>query len=746
MQNKRYSLFVRVESTGEQYELDLEDIDLTTLYSVENLNDIEKRKDNFTKDFILKGTKNNNFILGFLYDISRFSSDSYNQQLAHNFVSNQYVKASLFENNIQIMDGKMLVKSYDIKKNIVSYNCAIVGNLFSFFKDLNERYLHELDSFNAVLDYNLDTVLASWDNPNSPYTFPSIDYGIDDRDLEHEIQYYDKAYDFKNFRPAIKVKAYLDAIFKGFRWDENQQRYTQFNELGEVINQYSYESSFVNSDAFKSLVIPFNEEEFVHDAVGKWSFIGFASGRFETALAKVRLFGNSEWGLDEAIFEQFLVENYHFDEANPSTVQPNVYGIRAVRENLRSTFSVKFTVTIKSGVGLYTIGLIDIKDRGYINSTHFVAKHQHLKMTEGDQVIEINIQVNEPMLFDSEYVFGIHKDGDRGINYESSFISIDLGVDSAVTHVTVLKDSQFNLLSAIPKDIKLVDFLKSLMTLFNLYIIPDTDNGSNFKIVTYSEFYKDVINLNPAVALDWSRKVDMDNIKGSNNIALPTQYNYTYESDSDVLNDKYSNKYQVTFGNATATNSKGVEAKKEIKVIFAPTMNFNHSVDTKNLPILYKSDDLLEGKKKPFKSKLRILYCNGTVTTPQYQLHYAGLPMQGLEYYNFCSMYRVVDGVLTDTLVFDIPYELFTRDYVDNNRSITLYTKYHSEQIKELINSNLTIMELEGYLNENDINALDFSRPIYIENQYGNSYWKLIDVNYKNAKVRSKIKLQKIVI
>ena len=113
----------------------------------------------------------------------------------------------------------------------------------------------------------------------------------------------------------------------------------------------------------------------------------------------------------------------------------------------------------------------------------------------------------------------------------------------------------------------------------------------------------------------------------------------------------------------------------------------------------------------------------------------------------YCSMlsFNSLDA-FEGMLLFDIPYNLMTYDYTNIDKSKSLFNLYYTNRIKELTDNNLTILEVEIYLTKEDIEALDFTQPIYVENEDGNTYFKLLEVNYNNNTLLSKCKLQKIIV
>ncbi len=182
---------------------------------------------------------------------------------------------------------------------------------------------------------------------------------------------------------------------------------------------------------------------------------------------------------------------------------------------------------------------------------------------------------------------------------------------------------------------------------------------------------------------------------------------------------------------------------KEQTVIFSPTLNVQHSQDEKNLPVLYKSDAFLSGKKKGFKSKIRLLYMIGERATREpYRLMYRGsdyvLPTNR---YGYASM--IMEG---RNFLFDLPREYCVSEGIERDEGTALYNHYHSQQIRDLIDDNLIVMECKGYLTENDINTLDLFKPIFLQSNYGNSYFKILEIEYTNSHEPANIKLPKILI
>lgn len=105
----------------------------------------------------------------------------------------------------------------------------------------------------------------------------------------------------------------------------------------------------------------------------------------------------------------------------------------------------------------------------------------------------------------------------------------------------------------------------------------------------------------------------------------------------------------------------------------------------------------------------------------------------------------IENGSIAANLLFGIPREIRSSEAITNNTP-TIYTRYYQKQLKELSDNNLIILECDGYLDGYDVNDLDLRTPIFIQSRFGSSYFKILEITYRNADTPSSFKLQKIII
>lgn len=759
--NINYKLYIFSSPTDQFQLLDVQDNDFLNIYSVENIQDITSRKDNITRDLTLYGTERNNIALGHLYNISRYSSEDYPSDLQHNFKSNQPIKCVLLENNIQIIEGNLIVKTIEVNDGSVKYNCVIVGAIASFFQDLSSRNIDELDSLKELINYDMSYIKESWKGEEN-YIIPQLDYGVDER-VGDDVDFWDSAYDFKNFRPAFFVKSYIDAIFRGFRFNTTTQKYTQLDETGSKLDKYSYTSYFINTPQFKSIFIPHNSESLTTNVEGEWSYLTLDDTIITPNSQRTPVFlmyqkDHNMLNLDTNYFGTYHKTEWEYYKQDGQTQTfIDVVIFKTLDTNTKTKITINADITLPRGYkGTFYFGLCELNP-SIVNEKPTVSNMKHYvkinkTQTDTPQSYEVRY-ISDVVNVNGDYILGLIKedgttdDVNLNTNLEILNVRVGFGVANQISNLPVLTNQSIELFDCIPKDIKCIDFLKSILTMFNLYLTVDQNQANTYKIETYNTFYKNVINLNTSKAIDWTDKLDNKNYRLETNLNLPKKYTFKYAEDSDMMNDYYKNSYNKGYGEFEIFDRKGTAEEKKTELIFAPTININHSKNAKKLPVIYKSE-FLRGQKTPIKSKLRLLYNNGVVAGGDiYNIHFRGGSYQNWRDWNYCSMFYLDENtdIITDTLLFDLPNEYYTTDDITDNYDITLYNKYHKQQLTSLLDDNIMIMDCKVYLNPTDINNIDFSIPIFIQTRYGNSYFKLLEVQYSNSSLFSDVRLQRII-
>lgn len=907
MASNLYKIYVT--SDNKWRELELDDLNLSTVFSVEEISDISQRKDNITKTITLKGTKQNNRVLGALYSIDRdVASDAVDpQNLMHNYKPNKYIDCFVLENNVEIIRGKLLVTSVDIVDGVIYYNASIVGTVYSFFSQLTDRKLEELDSFNIPkyqnLVYNANNIKASWklptlvgginiinrrelteggvvwsdgeisttqvyasyhsytpfikiipnsdyvlrkstntesdkyirlafydsgfnmlsrftsnsvdtdfvvsapanstyvrlsfptnvanikmeeggeftgysDNPEdkAEYVFPMIDYGGAWVDREEE--QWDpnvKLYRWDVYRPAIYLKSYIDAIFRGWELKADGKGYTQLDSSSKPIQKYRWTGSIKSDEWFNKLIIPHNEAQLL----GK--IPETPSGEIPTILQSTSITGNqtNAGGRDSLGYMpisnlNFSTVNSDFASVGTRNINGKTYAFFTIKNEIKVDFKFKAVFRMISAInipglqsgGTVTVRLFRLPSSG---ATSFSSSNQVTEISVSapkrnpDQYTwteEANLTFSGNMI--GTYVIGLEVLTNQVVDISSG--NLLMKPQEEINNIELLYRDTYNLYDFIPKGIKVKDFLKDVMLMFNLFIIANSEDDTLFEVYTYDEFYEKVINLDIGSAIDWTDKVDWGSYSINSNIELSRGYKYSYKEDSDYYNSIYKDTHSEVYGEYTLLDRSGLIDTKENTYMFSPTINESYKLGM-SYPAIYSTEiwGREDSEREQLKSNIRILYFSGEVALAGEGSNYQLIDQLGnvipdstavFSSYGLASMqgYKVnVEdevgrrGAVETTLFFGNPAQFWDGSgFISSN--LFLYNKYHQTQIRELTDINLTTINLSIYLSEADINSLDFRNPIYLQSPYGSAYFKLLKVEYSNSNTKSTVTLQKIVL
>ena len=179
-------------------ELDIaEGIGFGLNYQVDDVKNPTKRNGSYSKTITLAGTKNNNKVLGGLFDVNADFTF---------FNPNIKTNAKIIIDSSTVLDGYMQLRN--IKKdsknyidgNNVQYEAVIFSASTNFFSDIEGKNLSDVDfsRFNHL--YTKANIEASWTNtPADVYTYPLLYKNSN-------------SYNTKDFKPAMYHKAYLKRI------------------------------------------------------------------------------------------------------------------------------------------------------------------------------------------------------------------------------------------------------------------------------------------------------------------------------------------------------------------------------------------------------------------------------------------------------------------------------------------------------------------------------------------------------
>ena len=210
-------------------ELDLaEGLGFGLNYQIDDVKNPTNRNGSYSKTITLAGTKNNNKVLGGLFDVNADFTF---------FNPNIKTDAKIIIDSSVVLDGFMQLRNIKktsdtyIDANSVSYEVVIFSAATDFFSDIKDKNLNELDFSRYNHIYTKANIEASWSNTSKQvYTYPLL-YNNNNTYLT------------KDFKPAIFHKAYLKRIAQ---------------EAGYTLGGTLLDESTDEGAAYANEIIPFN--------------------------------------------------------------------------------------------------------------------------------------------------------------------------------------------------------------------------------------------------------------------------------------------------------------------------------------------------------------------------------------------------------------------------------------------------------------------------------------------------------
>ena len=698
-------------------------------FSVGDIRDISKRTGSFSKTITLIGNNNNNTLLNHYYDV--------NIQ-AGTFNINTLTSCDVIQDGIPVMTNATLQLT-NIKKSqvtgayeqMVEYEVLIKEDRGTFFTDISNKYLTDLDFSDLDHYVDPDVVIDTFDNSLAngyKYVMP---FNIDNQ------------YQFNWFKPAIYAQTYFDRIFAtagySYTWaglaDANFDKLLiPYNGDQNVVDWNDYKVVAENSGFnFTKIYSDPQQPSFNTDINSGWTEISDPAVLFDPTNGE---YTTPQWiGVGSA-------ESYVYQATITGTVQlENTTAINIRTSPFPNVAYVPFFAVEVNGA-LNTIcnsssGLITNYTSGspfpansFSSTYSFTEIFTFNATTDGTggidvadiQIVQAGVKVvpvvSGQILFNSTNTISWRNATNTFTGDAPSIIlditSIDLTIrpsDNIPLNSGITTMNTF-----IPEKIKQSDYIKSIFMMYNLYATSDPNNENNIILLHRDEYY------DSGKAVDWTNKLMKD--KEQSIIFIPELNNkklrLTYKADTDSPNTVYTDVTKEIYGQVEVTFEneyvKGIDVKE---LLFSPTP-VQPTVFGAFLPLLNGAAP---------KVNLRILFDNGQVTAQPVDIlwGYDGVTSTA-GVYPYLSHFGG-DDPLNPT--FDINFAECQYYYyqVAQNTNNNLYNKYWRRTVAQINGGKL--LTAYFYLRETDIQYMELNDKIRIDN----SWWsinKIIDYNANN--------------
>lgn len=648
----------------ENYKLDLsKDLSALLTFEMDDIRDFSSRSTTWSKTIVLPGTANNNKLFGHIFQTGQ--SNTYNDALTnvgYNFNASKSANCIIFQESIQTFKGVLRLLQVNIDQGQIEYEVAVFGEITGLSVALSSGLLEDLDFSNYDHTYNAEIIVASWDYPSgSGVYYPLIDYGSYSL-LKHD-------WDIRTFRPALYVKEYIDKMFEaaGFR----------------------YSSALFETDRFKKLIVP-NPQKALQQ---------FSSPFIEATSS----------GDDYLIFEDPLTSNFGFLSVDVSTnafdfTHPNF----TYTPISPATFDIYFDV---QGLAHRYTGFDGLTFYFDIYKNDILLQTQSFSYAGvSDAPFHETFNISGVQILQNDIIHIVVRKtagADVGLTGVSSTFSVTT-TDEVLTDIII--GDQVSVNYSIPKNIRQVDFLVSIVKLFNLYVYEDKFDEKLIYITPYVDFFP----LESSGCVDWTYKLNRNKpvkVKPMSELNAKI-YEFKYKSDSDYFNDLYKKRYGQDYGNRIYDSDyEFSEQKKSFEIIFSPSPLTSTLGEDKVFSAIYKLSGETEER---IDSNIRILQAKKITGVASWNILDGVSVLDSLTKYGYAGHF---DDPITPTndLNFGLVKEVFYSLDGLSELEVNQFNIYWSPYMAEITDKDSKLFTGNFYLTPKDIFNLDFSKFIMVD-------------------------------
>ena len=678
-----------------------EDEDLPLTLSVDDFKNVAEKVQSYSKAFNLPSTKRNNKIFNAIFEVTR-SDDG--------LIFNPYKRTQcvLKQDGFILFEGYLRMLDVTDKEGEISYNVNLYSEVVALADTLKDRAFRDLDFTELEHDYNRTQIQNSWNDATTgiTYTNPSTS-GFRDAystvkypfvDWNHQIIVADNPGGVSGptdgnpqysaleqiFRPFINIKYLIDRIFEA--------------------SEFTFTSAFFDTTDFGKLYMDFN-----------WG-------------ADNNPFAVDESGTGALDADQTATTSYVTILTNDNDYGANIgysSGVYTAVDN-NQTYNISYSYVYETFSGAVSWSaehrwkLVLGGVTSYINITPLSGQFNTLNITSGSFTQIMNIGDTLTPEFKS----------DTAATATLKFLDFQGGSQSGLTLITTSSDAitSNTFLQTLRGELGQWDFLKGLITMFNLVTLVDEDNPNNIIIEPYTDVFIPTATAgntlaNRGIQHDWSDKIDVSEMKLTPLTDLNKKTIFKFvEDDDDYSFNQYKNQvgghlYGSKLFNAgnefnILDGEEEIVAEPFAATVVKPLMSQFPEFIT---PAIYANggDGVWEG----FENSPRIMYNNGikSTGTSYYIPAQNGVVSSNEPNFLQFSHYKFGGNFLSAYRDFHFgECQLLSNQVSTPNNLFNLYwLPYYSE----LYNPNTRTMTIKVNLTPADINTFRFNDKIFIKNR-----------------------------
>jgi hypothetical protein len=499
--------------------------------SFAELQDITKKNSNFSKAFSLPGSKLNNTVFNFFYELNSIPTT---------FDPNNKFEASLLWDGWEIMTGYIRLNGVTVSNGEIIYQVTFYNQVGDLMANIGDKFLYDLNLSCLSHPYSIDVVLQSQVDPDLFPLTGTTNYSYQDGRTMWGL--YNIGYDYSGtntttvnaqttpllqFTPIYSGSVY-DPAYGNFDYsgtpvhDYYFKPSIQIKELyTQIVNQsgYQVQSDFFDTSYFRRYYLPL---KFVDETVYSRNAIP-ACYTFTNDYIDVTSTGT---GMVDP------TQNVQCNSLGWSTPYPYI-NIPAGNSGVY-TFNFNFILQEVNRCDPFTYG-----DNNFITFNLFDG-------TKTTQLYQTVYCSNVP-----QQVSFVQKISITG-NTNLEFFFSGLNIDISSYRQEIVNGPRFIPNGAMidyniefpPNDYKQLDFITSINKMFNLIVVPNPDLPNNLIIEPIVDY------VGTGDILDWTTKVDFNQTQNlyPTSTLLNGTLEYEFKLDQDYANQDFKGQVNRVFG------------------------------------------------------------------------------------------------------------------------------------------------------------------------------------------------------
>lgn len=684
---------LRVYNNNNQYWLDLyPESPIKITLSVEDITDTEATS-TFSRLFRVPNTKNNYEFFRTAFMVDGIDYDVTVKKPAEILVDGQPFKSG----HIRL---QKIYNNEDLSR--VDYEIVFLGETRDFASALGDKSMCQIDlDLTHTLDYN--NVITSWQAYpeggltaglfNGDVLYPLINHGNtydDDLPLQAQIKTFTGHHPFSftqnshpifadRFKPMIRAKALIDAIF--------------------AQTEYSYDSTFLNSNKFKKIYISaFGNDASPYAATDQSAnlFDGFSSSPLS----------------DSAGVYIVPIDTENSDPGNNFNTATYSYTCPTTGSY---TFSASALVNVISFSGTTAFATAEL----WVNGS--------LAFTGSSSQFAVFLNATQNLTAGDVVTFRV-----------AFSAATDIGlIEEGATFRVTAAPGLFNPIANLDCEYKQIDFIKDILTLFRLVIAPVKDDPYKFRIEPWNEY------IAKGQIFDWTAKLDRNKDVQLEPLFFTQtdRIEFKFTEDEDYLNKTTQDNFKEVYGQLNFdSGSELLKNTRKIEVGMAPTpitqIEGDPNTSSWVIPNVFVNNVLRfqsaqNLKYTPLRAKTRILFYTGIKPTSEDWYFSDGVTTHKLDEYPLVHYQESWPPQANDL---NLNWARWFAYYSTNGSLVgydpyagqSLYETYWANYIASLYNKYSRRLTATFILDNLDLTDLTFDDIIFLDG----AYWrpeKIID-------------------